>query len=460
MSGAQVNATATRALATKVADLEKKLTSLEITSAASQVKMDSYENRISSLEKAKEQAEHSAIVDAANFDAQTKRIDYLQSILQVSNAANQIQLPPSIFNDTEGLGANGDDDQLELLSQADASIEKDPSLRAYSEPNNWAQIQKWVDRVVEHGAEITPEATEILRKASRQVILAGCKHRFKYLKGELQRKLRSAQTIDRGNSVPVGEDQGPANTPNTNIISDSQIDPALYASITLHMDGPGPYPETSLFDLRSRAHGKCEMRTRQREGLTGDNKAKFQDAKYDSFFTPGAQSDDETEYKVVDNAWVKTGKFISRAPEYESVERQMCRDAVSAVKDPNDRARPTERIRGDPKPGAPRKAESLLWATRKWMVDPTVLAEHPEWISKGLVIENGVAWGDATEPNLPKSRKRARKADNATAGATGPGPLAEQARSARRALNEAQKRAQELRDEEARNNNHDSMAVD
>jgi hypothetical protein len=61
------------------------------------------------------------------------------------------------------------------------------------------------------------------------------------------------------------------------------------------------------------------MRTRQREGLTGDNKEKFQDAKYDSFFTPGAQSDDETEYKVVDNAWVKTGKFISRAPEYESV---------------------------------------------------------------------------------------------------------------------------------------------
>jgi hypothetical protein len=127
--------------------------------------------------------------------------------------------------------------------------------KAYSEPNNWAQIQKWVDRVVEHGAKITPKATEILQKASCQVILAGCKHRFKYLKGELQRKLRSAQTIDRGNSVPVGEDQGPANTPNTNIILDSQINPALYASITLHMDGPGPYPETSLFDLCSRAHG-------------------------------------------------------------------------------------------------------------------------------------------------------------------------------------------------------------
>ncbi|KDN33945.1 hypothetical protein RSAG8_12970, partial [Rhizoctonia solani AG-8 WAC10335] len=372
MSSEQALVTTTRALSTKMADIEKKLTVLEISSASNKVKLDSYESRLDALEKAKEHADSLALVTAAESDAQAKQIDYLQSILQVSNAANQVKLPPGVFDDGEegviDTSGEGDEDNVGPLSQADILMEKDPSLRKatlhslehlsgvphfrdlenliypqvaedhpdwpsssgpngqklplmrldfskpFSEAKNWQRVQTWADHIIENGATHTPEAATILGRVSRRVVLAGCRYRFKYLKGELQKKLKAAREAGNRNNAQVDENTGPVDPPVVNLVADDHIDPFLHNQVPA-TTGPDTYPETPLSDLRSRAKGKCEMRSRQRKGLTEEYK-EFKEPKYDSFFTPGAQSDDETEYKFSEGAWIKTGKFISRAPEF------------------------------------------------------------------------------------------------------------------------------------------------
>ncbi|CAE6386459.1 unnamed protein product [Rhizoctonia solani] len=494
-----------RAIGTRVADLERKTTALEAVSAGNKVQIDSYEKRLDNLEKAKDQAEHSALVAAAASDTQAKHIDYLESLLQVSNAANQVQLPPGVFGEGAGLDdpdVDADNDTIGPLSHADTIMEKNPLLRRvileslehlcgvphfrdlqylvyptipkdhpnwpssigpdgksiplmrlnlmkpFTEAENWEQIQRLADYVMERGHSLTPEATEILQHTSRRIVLAGCKYRFKYLKGELQRKLKASNEVE---NRAVGQNTVTTNLLAGNSVAGNEIDPALDSSLMQQYQARIPKHQLVTFAHEPKA---------QRELLTGEEYEVYREPKYDSFFTPGAQSDDETEYRLDNGQWVKTGKFVSRAPEFESDERRKCRDAVAAIKDPNDRARPVERVRGNLKPGAPRKAESLQWAIREWMVDPETLRAHPEWVTKGLVVGNGIAWGDASEPAVLNARKRARRSNNVSMGAAGPGALAEQARNARRTYKDAQKRAEELQNEVAKEGDHESMAVD
>lgn len=58
---------------------------------------------------------------------------------------------------------------------------------------------------------------------------------------------------------------------------------------------------------------KSQIRTRKRTALSGDQ-VKFKEAKYDSYFTPGAMSDDEDEYTLGDGGvWSKSeNRFVSR----------------------------------------------------------------------------------------------------------------------------------------------------
>lgn len=221
----------------------------------------------------------------------------------------------------------------------------------------------------------------------------------------------------------------------------SQHDPA----IQVHTDKP---PTTPLNDLRSRATGKYHKRSRQRGLLTGVN-AKYLDAKYDSYFVPGAMSDDEDEYKLVDGVWVKSaGVFISREWDFVSQELRDCRDAVDAVPDPNDKARAVRRIRGDPKSGVPRKWKEEKWAMRKWMINADVLALHPDWETSRLVLGNGAAWGEpevVVHTGSLGGNKRRRGNHGGAIAVAGPGPATEKALQARRTLQEAQQHAHEVR---------------
>ncbi|KAG8696400.1 hypothetical protein FRC08_007177 [Ceratobasidium sp. 394] len=109
--------------------------------------------------------------------------------------------------------------------------------------------------------------------------------------------------LEGGQSNKQADEQATGGIPN------SVINPVLR--------GEHP-PATSLADLRSRAKGKCDIRTRKHNNLTGDD-MRFKEAKYDSYFTPGAMSDDETAYEYKDGGWVKlSSHFVSRAWEYYS----------------------------------------------------------------------------------------------------------------------------------------------
>lgn len=121
-----------------------------------------------------------------------------------------------------------------------------------------------------------------------------------------------------------------------------------------------------------------------------------------------------------------------------------CRDAVGAVPDPNPKSRPTTRVRGEAKSGTPRKFEQIQWGMRKWMISTEVLETHQDWISSGLVLDNGVAWGDSKEPEGPRLKKRKVVVDSSAIGVGGPGPLTEQAREARRVHHVAQQHALDI----------------
>ncbi|KAF8602603.1 hypothetical protein BDV93DRAFT_408584, partial [Ceratobasidium sp. AG-I] len=142
------------------------------------------------------------------------------------------------------------------------------------------------------------------------------------------------------------------------------------------------------------------IRTRKRTNLAED-KAKFKEAKYDSYFTLGAMSDDEDEYILSEGGvWCKSRNvFVSReVTDHLRWKMRDCREAVDAALDPNTKARPTPRVRGGPKAGAPRKCELVHWGMRKWMINAEVLETHQDWVTGGLVLDNGIAWGDSKEP--------------------------------------------------------------
>lgn len=129
---------------------------------------------------------------------------------------------------------------------------------------------------------------------------------------------------------------------------------------------------------------------------------------------------------------------------YCCLQMRDCRDAVDAVPDPNPKSRPTARVRGEAKSGTPKKFEQIHWGMRKWMINAEVLGTHQDWISSGLVLDNGVAWGDCKEPEVLGSKKRKVAVKSSAIGVGGPGPLTEHAREARRAHQLAQQRAVEV----------------
>lgn len=74
---------------------------------------------------------------------------------------------------------------------------------------------------------------------------------------------------------------------------------------------------------------KCEIRMRKRGALPANSK--WCEAKYDVLFVPNLMSDDEDEF---DDAGERTGKFLTRAPMYRSLE---VRDGILDLESVNSR---------------------------------------------------------------------------------------------------------------------------
>ncbi|CUA74590.1 hypothetical protein RSOLAG22IIIB_11332 [Rhizoctonia solani] len=136
-----------------------------------------------------------------------------------------------------------------------------------------------------HGASIMPEAAALLSKLSIEQVRTACKLGFQYLRKDFKSKVKKSAEVQA---------QATANKNNLPINPILQLPNALQISPV----NP-PYPATSIPELRSRAKGKSKLRAAKHERLTGDA-VKFQGPKYDSYFQPGAMSDDEDKYNLAD----------------------------------------------------------------------------------------------------------------------------------------------------------------
>ncbi|CUA74370.1 Metal resistance protein YCF1 [Rhizoctonia solani] len=473
------NTAANRALVNRVMEMGKGVETLTAKVASFELDKSMLRDRIDALEDANENVEKAMRQMNANLNTQEHHIAYLQSLLRINNAASHTKLPPDLLDadadpnlaldDTDVISLTVDEDRVQRdgtlkqvvykclcemcgvphfhdlcymifpgvdegnpswPSTTNEKGERCPYMRLdynkpFDDPRNWAQLTLWADHVMNHGASVMPEAAALLSKLSIEQVRTACKLRFQYLRKDFKSKVKKfaevqVQATANENSLPIDPILQPPNAPQI-----PPVDP--------------PYPATSIPELRSRAKGKSKLRAAKRERLTGDA-AKFQAPKYDSYFQPGAMSDDEDKYNLVDGVWVKVPNlFESR--EYDFISEE-CRDAVDAVPNPSEKSRPTPRVRGLPKPGPPRKAVSVPWALRAWMINSRVLAANT-WLADGLVLANGVAWGDASEPALRKSGYGSKKRRHLEENQAGPSNvLIESARKARRAMEEAKRQAE------------------
>ncbi|KAG8709298.1 hypothetical protein FRC11_005681 [Ceratobasidium sp. 423] len=487
MSSQQSNTAANRALVNWVTEISKGIESLNARITSLELDKSTLRGRVEALEEANENTEKATCQMAADLNAQKYHIDYLQNLLLISNAATHMKLPPDLLDDD--VDANLDDPNLATddtdtitLTVDESKIQQDWALKRavykslcqmcgvphlcdlhymafppvdeehpdwpltinernercpymrldYSqpidEPKNWAQLNAWANYTMNHGASVSPEAAKVLSRLSIKQIKTACLLRFRYLHKDFRKKLREAEGAP---AEPIGN-----NIPIDPVIQ--QLDATPNAGATL------PHPITPIPELCSQAKGKCKLRAAKREKLTGEA-TKFQEPKYDSYFLPGPMSDDEDKYNLVDGTWVKVPNlFESREFEFVSDEMRQCCDAVDAIPNPSEKSRPTPRIHGPPKPGPPHKASTIPWALRAWMIKPTFLATNT-WLNDGLVLSNGVAWGDPSEPTLPKSQHKSNKCRRVEENQAGPSnALVDKARQARHLMEEAQRQAQEL----------------
>ncbi|GJE95315.1 hypothetical protein PsYK624_114990 [Phanerochaete sordida] len=158
----------------------------------------------------------------------------------------------------------------------------------------------------------------------------------------------------------------------------------------------------------SRALKVLEQRIRKRKTSA------YTDPKYDRAFTVKAM--EEYEAVAAQQGDVPgTERFVTHAPDYRSQLLIDCYADVDAQPDPElHRMNGTVvRIQGAPLVDfAPPSSRLVKHRIARWMVKPELLVEHPGWL-KDRVCENGVLWGDATDPQDPESEERVDRSASA-----------------------------------------------
>ncbi|KAI0044240.1 hypothetical protein FA95DRAFT_1597503 [Auriscalpium vulgare] len=171
----------------------------------------------------------------------------------------------------------------------------------------------------------------------------------------------------------------------------------------------------------NRAKGKLEVRLRKRPTAAGGASEWLLDDKYDAALTPQQMSDDEDTYD--DNGILVPSVYTSRAPASRSDLLTDFFAALDAQADPKPSVQYARRDRGVPKEQTLPFTKTLEGRTRRWMVRTEWLAEHPECDTNNHLADNGVAWGDAKDPEdidgtiasvkKEKAEKTKRKRDEA-----------------------------------------------
>ncbi|KAF8597414.1 hypothetical protein BDV93DRAFT_562368 [Ceratobasidium sp. AG-I] len=174
---------------------------------------------------------------------------------------------------------------------------------------------------------------------------------------------------------------------------------------------------------QSHQRTKIDERARKRPGLSGED-AKYKAPKYDTVLTIGATSEDDYEVQSVNgHPPQKTGRIVSREWWYASKELLDCKKAIDAVPDtkPQTKRAVTVAVRGDVRPGSPRRNKTLENRVRQWMVDPEVLNQHPQWMQDGRVLAD-----DATD--VPATRSKRKVSSVQSGSVAGPSNKGKQAR--------------------------------
>ncbi|KAF8593466.1 hypothetical protein BDV93DRAFT_566515 [Ceratobasidium sp. AG-I] len=185
---------------------------------------------------------------------------------------------------------------------------------------------------------------------------------------------------------------------------DVGVSDKVSAPITTPQVTPKNHPDA----IRSRKVVKCNMRTRKRPYLTG-NSAKFKLPKYDSFYTAGAMSEEEEVIDSVDqDGQVTASHFEAHAYEWASEELVAIREATDSIPDPTT-SNKTPRRRGTTKSGPPHTNTSVDGGIRTWMIKPSVLAKHPQWLTESLVYSSGTEWNEPEPVDARGARKVAKR---------------------------------------------------
>ncbi|KAG8737523.1 hypothetical protein FRC12_017131 [Ceratobasidium sp. 428] len=162
--------------------------------------------------------------------------------------------------------------------------------------------------------------------------------------------------------------------------------------------------------LWSRRNTKLTIRTRKRHLLPPADE-KYKGPKYDSYFTFGAMSEDETIEETNANG-KKTQKFQARAWDFASDELVQIREAIDKVTDPVT-SKQTERLRGPSKPGPPNKSRGVDTGMRTWMIKPEVMQQNPQWIHESRVYQSGPEWGESEPVKTEKPASKRVKVEAA-----------------------------------------------
>ncbi|ESK91675.1 hypothetical protein Moror_10721 [Moniliophthora roreri MCA 2997] len=149
-------------------------------------------------------------------------------------------------------------------------------------------------------------------------------------------------------------------------------------------DGDAPLSKTKH---ANRASGKLKVRVRKRESKTIPEALQWiKDPKYDAAFEVNHMSDDDDFYE---NGKLVNSKYLARPPVYCSEKLQELFDTVDSINDP-----------------APIAFEKR---GHHWMYKLEWLVVNKEYSVETYVIENGVLWGDPTDPVDHEQKKKAVK---------------------------------------------------
>lgn len=171
----------------------------------------------------------------------------------------------------------------------------------WKQDDNWAGILKVCKHIKAHGGERVPAAATYVHDISEKDLEDRVTIKFKDM-------VKAKKDAEKGTAAPVIEGQ------NTEAALNVIVVPAVpKGKLQSRAKGVRFFKLLDYMDLIYRQ--KCEMRLRKRGNLPVGSNAR--NAKYDALFFPGLMSDDEDEYDVDGK---RTGKYLTRAPEYRSQE--------------------------------------------------------------------------------------------------------------------------------------------